>query len=136
MPTVLPVLSPAQSALWDQRAASAGIAVETLMDAAGRASAAVLAARYGPALRGGVLVAAGTGNNGGDGWVLARTLHRHDVPIWVAALPGTSSPLNAHARTLALSEGVREVSPDGPWPTSEALLDDVVVRLGLGPPTE
>lgn len=27
-------------------------------------------------------------------------------------------------------------APDGPWPTSEALLDDVVVRLGLGPPTE
>ena len=134
MPTVLPVLSPAQSALWDQRAASAGIAVETLMDAAGRASAAVLAARYGPALRGGVLVAAGTGNNGGDGWVLARTLHRHDVPIWVAALPGTSSPLNAHARTLALSEGVREVSPDGPWPAVTLAVDAILGTGATGVP--
>ena len=26
-------------------------------------------------------------------------------------------------------------APDGPWPSTEALLDDLIVRLGLGPPT-
>ena len=26
-------------------------------------------------------------------------------------------------------------APDGPWPSTEALLDDLMVRLGLGPPT-
>ena len=26
-------------------------------------------------------------------------------------------------------------APDGPWPSTEALLDDLMVRLGLDPPT-
>lgn len=26
-------------------------------------------------------------------------------------------------------------APDGPWPSTEALLDDLMVRLGLGPPS-
>lgn len=26
-------------------------------------------------------------------------------------------------------------APDGPWPSTDALLDDLLVRLGLGPPT-
>ena len=50
---LIPVLTPAQAASWDERALAGGIAVYTLMDAAGRASAGVLADRYGPALRGG-----------------------------------------------------------------------------------
>lgn len=125
----IPVLTPDQSAEWDRRAESAGIAVGTLMDAAGRAAAEVLARRYGPALRAGVLVAAGAGNNGGDGWVLARTLHRHGVAVWVAPLAGSPSPLNAQARSLALTEGVREVAPDGPWP-SVALAVDAVLGTG------
>lgn len=131
---LISVLTPAQSAAWDARALAAGIATETLMDAAGRASAEVLAARYGPALRGGALIAAGSGNNGGDGWVLARTLHRHDVPVWVAPLSGTLSPLNARARSIALSEGVREVSPDGPWPTIALAVDAILGTGASGAP--
>src|SRR5690349_17236881 len=51
----LPVLSPAQSAEWDRRAVEAGHSLATLMDAAGRAAAQVIARRYGNRLRGGVL---------------------------------------------------------------------------------
>jgi hydroxyethylthiazole kinase-like uncharacterized protein yjeF len=133
---LIPVLTPAQSALWDMRAAGDGIAVETLMDAAGRASAPVIAQRYGPALRGGVLVAAGTGNNGGDGWVLARVLHRQEVPVWVAALPGDPSKLNSRVRALALAEGVREVTPDGPWPTVAIGVDAILGTGASGAPRE
>jgi hydroxyethylthiazole kinase-like uncharacterized protein yjeF len=131
---LIPVLTPAQSAAWDQHAEAAGISVECLMDAAGRASAGVLADRYGPALRGGALIAVGTGNNGGDGWVLARTLHRHEVAVWVAPLPGTPSPLNAHARAVALAEGVRQVAPDGPWPTVALAVDAVLGTGASGAP--
>jgi len=133
---LIPVLTPAEAAAWDSRAESAGIAVPTLMDAAGRACAEVIARRYGHALRGGVLVAAGTGNNGGDGWVLARTLHRHDVAVWVAALPGTRSPLNEQVRDIALREGVREVSPEGPWPSVGVAVDAVLGTGARGAPRE
>ncbi len=130
----IPVLTPAQSAAWDARALADGIPTETLMDAAGRASAAVVAARYGPALRGGVVVAAGPGNNGGDGLVLARALHRHGVPVWVAALAGTLSPLNAKVRAIALADGVREVEPDGPWPAVTLVVDAILGTGASGAP--
>jgi NAD(P)H-hydrate epimerase len=112
----IPVVSPEQSAAWDQRAVTAGIELATLMESAGRAVAAVLAERYAYRLREGVLVAAGPGNNGGDGWVVARALHRLDVPVWVASTAAGGSQLCQRMAALARSEGVREVAPDGPWP--------------------
>ena len=66
---IIPVLTPEQSAEWDRRAEAAGVSLATLMDAAGRAAAAVLTTRLPERLAAGVLVAAGPGNNGGDGWV-------------------------------------------------------------------
>jgi hydroxyethylthiazole kinase-like uncharacterized protein yjeF len=112
----LPVVSPEQSATWDQRAVAAGIDLASLMECAGRAAAVVLAERYAHRLRDGVLVAAGPGNNGGDGWVVARALHRLDVPVWVAPSAAGGSPLCQRMAALARNEGVREVTPDGPWP--------------------
>src|SRR4051812_45041114 len=88
----LPVLSPEQANTWDQLAVSAGIELVTLMETAGRAVAVVLADRYAHLLRSGVLVAVGPGNNGGDGWVVARALHRLDVPVWVTST-GSGSEL-------------------------------------------
>ena len=126
---LLPVLSPLQSAAWDARAERAGIALATLMEAAGRAVATVLLREFPYAARQGVLVAAGTGHNGGDGWVLARALHRLDVPVWVASLGGERAPLTAHVAGLARAEGVREVGPDGPWPSLGLLVDAI---LGTG----
>ena len=64
---MIPVLSPEQSAGWDAQAESAGIALATLMETAGRATAAVIAERYRTELRHGVLVAAGPGHHGGGG---------------------------------------------------------------------
>ena len=77
----IPVLTPEQSNNWDRLAVSAGVELATLMESAGRAVAVVLADRYPLLLRAGVLVAAGPGNNGGDGWVVARALHHVEVPV-------------------------------------------------------
>lgn len=125
----LPVLTPEQSAEWDRRADAAGIALATLMDAAGRAAAHVLAARFPDRIAGGVLVATGPGNNGGDGWVLARALHRLDLPVFVAPSAMDGSALNRQMAALARAEGVRIVEHDGPWPTVALAVDAL---LGTG----
>ena len=130
----IPVLTPEQSNTWDQRAAAAGVELATLMESAGRAAAVVLADRYAALLRTGVLVATGPGNNGGDGWVLARALHRLDVPVWVTS-SGTGTELRERMARLARAEGVREVAPDGPWPSIGIGIDALLGTAGAVDPT-
>jgi len=131
---MLPVLSPEQSAAWDASAVADGVALATLMETAGRAAAAVLASRYAHRLREGVLVAAGPGHNGGDGWVLARALHRLDLPVWVTATPGAGAELRELMATRARREGVREVAPDGPWPSIGVAVDALLGTGASGAP--
>jgi ADP-dependent NAD(P)H-hydrate dehydratase / NAD(P)H-hydrate epimerase len=133
MPSI-PVLSPEQSKIWDQRAVDTGIDVARLMETAGRAAAAVVADRYGYRLRAGILVATGPGNNGGDGWVVARALHRLDLPVWVTSPGGTGGPLREQMAALARAEGVREVAPDGPWPSVGLAIDALLGTGASGPP--
>jgi hydroxyethylthiazole kinase-like uncharacterized protein yjeF len=130
---MIPVLTPEQANSWDRLAASAGIELATLMESAGRAAAVVVASRYGHLLRTGVLVAAGPGNNGGDGWILARALHRSEVPVWVASV-GPGSDLRERVAKLARAEGVREVPPDGPWPTVGIVVDALLGTGSAGAP--
>ncbi|MEP6686871.1 MAG: NAD(P)H-hydrate dehydratase [Gemmatimonadales bacterium] len=130
----LPVLSPEQSATWDASAVHGGIALATLMECAGRAAAAVLAARYAHRLRDGVLVAAGPGHNGGDGWVLARALQRLEVPVWVTSPPGPGAELREAMAARARAEGVREVAPDGPWPSISVVVDALLGTGARGAP--
>lgn len=131
---MLPVLLPEESAAWDRRAEADGIALATLMECAGRAAATVVAARYQAELAHGIVVAAGTGNNGGDGWVLARALARTGVRVWVASLPGERSPLTASAAAHALSDGVRELASDGPWPAPGLVVDAILGTGAKGAP--
>lgn len=131
---LLPVLSPEQSAAWDATAVSGGVALATLMECAGRATAAVLASRHAHRLRDGVLVAAGPGHNGGDGWVLARALHRLDVPVWVTGPPGPGAELREQMAARARGEGVRELAPDGPWPSVGVVVDALLGTGARGAP--
>lgn len=131
--STIPVLTPEQSNHWDRLAVGAGIELTTLMENAGRAATVVLADRYAPLLRTGVLVAAGPGNNGGDGWVVARALHRLEVPVWVAS-SGPGSELPQRMARLARADGVREVSPDGPWPTVGLAVDALLGTGAAGAP--
>jgi hydroxyethylthiazole kinase-like uncharacterized protein yjeF len=130
---MIPVLTPEQSQSWDRRALADGIELATLMESAGRAVATVVAERYAPVLRNGVLIAAGPGNNGGDGWVLARALHQVEVPVWVTST-GTGSELCERMARLARAVGVREVAPDGPWPIVGLLVDALLGTGATGAP--
>lgn len=132
----IPVLTPAQAAAWDRAAESSGISSATLMETAGRAAARVIADRFPRAMWQGVLVAAGSGNNGGDGWVLARALHRIGVPVWVAALPPRAGSLAEAVALRARADGVRDVTVDGPWPSAGLLVDAILGTGAAGAPRD
>ena len=78
----LEVLTPAEMGEADRRSAAL-IPSGTLMENAGRVVARSVAARVRPCR---VLVLCGPGNNGGDGYVVARLLARRGWPVAVAAL--------------------------------------------------
>ena len=127
----IPVLSAAEAAAWDAAARTQyHIPSRVLMESAGRAAAAVLVREFPDAMTRGVLIAAGSGNNGGDGWVLARALHAAGLAVWVAALdPKTDDAIDN--RALARIAGVTELARDEPWPAAAVAVDAL---LGTAPP--
>lgn len=133
-PGLIPILTPDAAAAWDRAAEAQGVAVATLMDAAGRAAATVIAQRAPAALARGVLVACGAGHNGGDGWVVARALRTAGARVTVAPLPGPRSALTAQMALLAERDGVAVVEPDGPWPAVGLLVDAILGTGAKGPP--
>jgi NAD(P)H-hydrate epimerase len=129
----IPVLSASEAAAWDSQARTQyRVPSRVLMETAGRAAAQVLIAEWPAALEGGVLVAAGAGNNGGDGWVLARALHATGIPVWVAALdPKTDDAIDN--RALARLDGVRELARDESWPQAVVAVDALLGTGAAGP---
>jgi len=130
----LPVLTSSQSRLWDDLTAQAGIPVVALMENAGRAIAAILTVRFPEALRQGTVVAVGPGNNGGDGWVVARALDAVGLPVWVVPVGGSVSELNRLEARIARETGVRVLEADGPWPAAGLVVDAILGTGAKGPP--
>jgi len=89
-----------------------GIPGVVLMENAARGLAVEALDMLGAAT-GSVVIVCGTGNNGGDGWALARHLHNAGVRVTVAPLgeprPGGDAAVNCGiCRKMAL----REIAPD------------------------
>ncbi|HVZ47466.1 MAG TPA: NAD(P)H-hydrate dehydratase [Gemmatimonadaceae bacterium] len=91
------VTTAAQAAAIDARAIAAGTPSWSLMQAAGHAAASLIADRYAGELGAGVLVVAGAGNNGGDGYVVASRLASLGVQVSVLATghPNTADAVRA-----------------------------------------
>src|SRR3954464_63847 len=68
------VVSARESAERDRAAIESGTPSRVLMERAGTAAAAEITRRYPEQLKRGAVVVTGSGNNGGDGWVVAGTL--------------------------------------------------------------
>lgn len=130
---IVPVLSASDAAAWDSAARTQyRIPSRVLMEAAGRAAAHVLVRDYPETMTRGALVVAGAGNNGGDGWVLARALHAAGIPVWVAALdPKTDDAVDN--RALARVDGVHELTRGESWPATAVVVDALLGTGASGP---
>lgn len=105
----------------DNRAIAAGTPSSRLMESAGTAASQSIMRRYAELTGRGVEVHAGSGNNGGDGWVVAVQLAKHGIPVRVieAGAPKTSDAIAA--RSLALGTPFAEPG-DSPAIIVDALL--------------
>lgn len=103
------LLTNAEMAEADRRAAAASVPVDRLMHEAGIAVATALAARFP---RGRVAVLCGPGNNGGDGFVAAQALATRGRAVSVALLGPRAGLGGAAARAAAAWDGpVAELGP-------------------------
>lgn len=89
---MIPISTAAQVRALDERAiAHVGVPGLVLMENAGRLATRVLLERFPVQAGQGVRILCGRGNNGGDGWVMARHLLMAGVPVRVATLQGPMS---------------------------------------------
>jgi len=123
-----PILTAAAMRGAEAEAIAAGTPVETLMERAGTAAAEAILRFAGivPAL-----VLCGPGNNGGDGYVVARRLRERGLDVRVAALGEPASPA-ARTAKAAWAGPVATLAEAAPAP----LLVDSLFGIGLSRPLD
>lgn len=132
----LALLSNAQMYQADSLTLERGISGARLMDGAGRGVADEIMARYSP---GKTLILCGGGNNGGDGYVIAKYLREAGWPVDVAQY-GKTSDLPGDA-ALACGQWVKDgkttIADLGPDLISGAeIIVDSLLGAGLARPVE
>jgi ADP-dependent NAD(P)H-hydrate dehydratase / NAD(P)H-hydrate epimerase len=93
----LEILTPEEMRLAERAAISGGLSGRTLMENAGQAATAEIVKRW---TKRPLMVLCGPGNNGGDGFVVARLLKQAGWPVRVA-LAGDRRLLHGDAATMA-----------------------------------
>ncbi|HEY9479490.1 MAG TPA: NAD(P)H-hydrate epimerase, partial [Gemmatimonadaceae bacterium] len=93
-----------ESSELDARSIAAGIPSRALMQRAGAAAAAEILGFLRQAASCSVVIYAGSGNNGGDGWVVARSLAAAGVDVDVVAVGETRTGEARSERALAEAE--------------------------------
>src|SRR5437764_14012925 len=139
------VLNAAQMREADRRTVEEiGISSLVLMENAGRQTVAAMEAMYGDLLERQVAILCGRGNNGGDGFVVARTLAQRNVDVSVFLI-GRVSDVRGDARTNLeilgrLGVTIVEIGDSQAWELhfSEvsdcALIVDAIFGTGLNAP--
>jgi NAD(P)H-hydrate epimerase len=136
---MLPVLTAEQMREVDSYTiGSLGLPGAVLMESAGRAVAAAMDDYFGHPCFSTPLVVCGKGNNGGDGFVVARWLREHCLPGWPrVVLTGALTDLKGDAALMANAArnfGVEIIElADDLSPLDDLLLEaDVVIDALLG----
>lgn len=123
------IMTVAEMTAADRAAAEAGTPTIVLMERAGQAVAEVIRERYA---RCPTVVWCGPGDNGGDGYVIARHLKRRGWPVRVEALGPPASP----AAQWAAGRWRGETGPLVSQPGSASLYIDCLFGAGLSRPLE
>jgi ADP-dependent NAD(P)H-hydrate dehydratase / NAD(P)H-hydrate epimerase len=130
---MIELLTNAEMGEADRRTIAAGTPGIELMETAGRAVAAAVACRHPPGSH--VVVVAGPGNNGGDGFVAARVLAERGHRVRMLLL-GETSRLKGDA-ALAASPWQGAVDPARPPALAGAdVIIDALFGAGLDRPVE
>jgi hydroxyethylthiazole kinase-like uncharacterized protein yjeF len=120
------ILTAAEMRAAEEAAIAAGTPVEELMERAGKGAADAIWRFAGPLP---TLVLCGPGNNGGDGYVIARELAARGVAVRVAALGEPATPA-ARAAFESWSGPVETLAEAAP----AEILIDALFGTGLGRP--
>lgn len=123
-----PILTAAETRAAEASAIAAGTPAGELMERAGAAAAEAIWRFAGPLA---TLVLCGPGNNGGDGYVIARRLAERGAQVRVAALAAPKTP-EAQAARAAWSGAVELLEDAAPGP----ILVDALFGTGLGRPLD
>ncbi len=128
----LALLTVAQMYAADQAATASGVSAETLMENAGAAAARAIGERWSPRP---VAVLCGPGNNGGDGFVVARRLGAAGWPVTVA-LDGPLDALKGDAAVMARRWEGPVAALDAAVLDGAELVVDALFGAGLSRPLE
>ncbi|MDX2236578.1 MAG: NAD(P)H-hydrate dehydratase [Hyphomonadaceae bacterium] len=125
------IVTLAQMRAIDARSAELGVSTLTLMENAGAAVADAIMARFSPRP---TAVLCGPGDNGGDGFVIARKLKRRGWPVWVESL-GDPRALRRDAAEMAGRWGgdTLRIAPENPL---GELVVDALFGAGISRPLE
>ena len=121
-----PIVTAEEMRAAEELAIAAGTSVDTLMERAGLAAAEAIW-RYAGQLP--TLILCGPGNNGGDGYVIARALAERGVEVRVAALAESQSDAARNARS-GWSGAVSDIEEAQPAP----IIVDALFGTGLRRP--
>jgi len=132
--SLIRVVTAAESAARDDAAIAAGVPSRALMQRAGAAAAAEIALRYRDRLSVGVLVLAGPGNNGGDGWVVARALRDAGARVRVVEPVEAKTPDARAERALArdAEDAAAPFADADALDRGEAVVVDALLGTGAG----
>jgi hydroxyethylthiazole kinase-like uncharacterized protein yjeF len=121
------ILTVEQMAAADRAAVAAGVSGVELMERAGAAVVEAILSRFAQRR---TLVLAGPGNNGGDGYVIARRLRERgwDVRLAASALPRTPDAQQAEKRWAGETRSIGQEPPEA------ELIIDALFGAGLDRP--
>jgi ADP-dependent NAD(P)H-hydrate dehydratase / NAD(P)H-hydrate epimerase len=124
------VVTAAQASARDRAAIDSGIPSRALMQRAGAAAASEIVRQFGHRLTRGIAVFAGSGNNGGDAWVVAGALAAVGIRVRVVEVGDARTDDARAERELAR----RLIEDRGPTGGEEIVIDGILGTGARGAP--